>query len=104
MTSRLVEWGCEEVADTAALLTGELATNVILHAHTPYAVVLTRTLGGARVDVLDESDDVAVLTGHDLAAPSGRGLSLVACLSSEWGSTPPEELDGFTKGVRFCVG
>ena len=102
--ARLSAWGCDAVSDTAALLTSELATNVVLHAHTPYAVVLTRTMCGARVDVLDESDEVPVLQAHDLAAPTGRGLAIVACLASQWGATPPQELGGFAKGVRFSVG
>ena len=104
VASRLAEWGCEAVADTAELLTSELATNVVRHAQTPYAVVLTRTLGGARVDVLDRSVDPPALRAHDVSAPTGRGLALVACMASQWGATPPEELVGFTKGVRFSVG
>jgi hypothetical protein len=104
VTDRLAHWGCEAVSELAALLTSELATNVVLHAHTPYAVVLTRTLGGARIDVLDKSDDAPALQGHDIAAPTGRGLAIVACMASQWGATPPEELVGFAKGVRFSVG
>lgn len=104
VTARLAEWGCGAVAETAALLTSELATNVVLHAHTPFAIVLTRTLGGARVDVLDKSDATPVLRAHDIAAPTGRGLAIVASMSSQWGATPPEELIGFAKGVRFSVG
>lgn len=104
VTARLADWGCDAVSETAALLTSELATNVVLHARTPYAVVLTRTLGGARVDVLDRSDAAPVLRAHDLAAPTGRGLAIVACMASQWGATPPEELVGFAKGVRFSVG
>ncbi|HUR15286.1 MAG TPA: ATP-binding protein [Mycobacteriales bacterium] len=104
VTARLKSWGCSAVADTGALLTSELAANVVLHAHTRFAVVLTRTPSGAQVDVLDSSDDAPVLRAHDLAAPSGRGLAIVACLASEWGATPPEELIGFRKGVRFALG
>lgn len=104
VTSQLARWGCDAVAETAALLTSELATNVVLHARTPYAVILTRTLAGARIDVLDQSDSRPVLRAHDLAAPTGRGLAIVACLASQWGATPPDELTGFAKGVRFSVG
>lgn len=104
VATRLSDWGCDSVAETAALLTSELATNAVRHAHTPYAVVLTRTRGGARVDVLDQSDDNPVLRAHDLGATAGRGLALVASLASRWGATPPEELGGFAKGVRFSLG
>jgi len=99
----LTEWGCNGLADTAMLLTSELATNVVLHARTPYAVVVARTLGGARVDVLDDSGTSPVLRDHDLSAPTGRGLTLVASLATEWGATPTDDLAGFAKGVRFVV-
>ena len=100
----LTEWGCNGLTETAVLLTSELATNVVLHARTPFAVVVARTLVGARVDVLDGSPTSPVLRAHDLSAPTGRGLTLVASLAAEWGATPPDELAGFAKGVRFAVG
>jgi anti-sigma regulatory factor (Ser/Thr protein kinase) len=103
VTRLLREWGCDGLAETAALLTSELATNVVLHARTPFAVVVAKTLDGARVDVLDRSRVSPVLRGHDLQAPTGRGLALIASLASSWGETPGSELDGFVKGVRFSV-
>jgi anti-sigma regulatory factor (Ser/Thr protein kinase) len=99
----LTEWGCNGLTEIAVLLTSELATNVVLHARTPFAVVIARTLGGARVDVLDGSGTSPVLRAHDLGAPTGRGLTLVASLAAEWGETPVDELAGFAKGVRFTV-
>ena len=99
----LMSWGLAHLAETAALLTSELASNVVLHARTPYAVVLTRTMAGARVDVLDASEASPVLRSHDLSAPTGRGLALLAALAVEWGWTPREDLVGFTKGVRFAL-
>ena len=96
-------WGHDGLADTAALLTSELATNVVLHARTPFAVVVTRTAEGALVDVLDGSAVNPVLRDHDVSAPTGRGLALVDGFASEWGDTPEDELAGFAKGVRFSV-
>lgn len=104
VTRVLGEWGCNGLTETAALLTSELATNVVLHARTPFAVVVARTLHGARVDVLDGSLSSPVMQDHDLSAPTGRGLTLVATLASDWGATPEDELGGFAKGVRFTVG
>lgn len=101
---QLTAWGCEPLARTAELLTSELATNVVRHAHTPYAVVVTRTLGGARVDVLDRSGDSPRLQFSDLGSSTGRGLAIVACMASEWGATPADDLEGYAKGVRFSVG
>jgi anti-sigma regulatory factor (Ser/Thr protein kinase) len=104
VTKVLDSWGFNGLADTAALLTSELATNVVLHARTRYAVVVAKTVEGARVDVLDDSGISPVLRDHDLSAPTGRGLALVASLAVEWGATPRDDLAGFAKGVRFTVG
>ncbi len=101
--ARLAAWGFDALAETAALLTSELASNVVRHARTPYAVVIRRTFQGAMVDVLDASREVPELRAHDLSADSGRGLALVAVLSSSWGATPASDLEGFTKGVRFSL-
>ena len=103
VTEHLDAWGCNGLTETAALLTSELATNVVLHARTSFAVVVARTTDGARVDVLDRSQVSPVRRDHDLSAPTGRGLALVEHLASSWGETPPGELDGFAKGVRFSV-
>jgi anti-sigma regulatory factor (Ser/Thr protein kinase) len=102
--SRLLdEWDCAALTEIAVLLTSELATNVVIHARTPFAVVVARTRSGARVDVLDGSRTDPVLRDHDLSAPTGRGLALVAELAADWGATPRDALEGFAKGVRFSV-
>jgi anti-sigma regulatory factor (Ser/Thr protein kinase) len=103
VTRVLHDWGYDGLGDVAALLTSELATNVVLHARTPFAVVVTCTTDGAQVDVLDRSPHRPALQPHDLEATSGRGLALVAALASSWGLTPTSDLGGFTKGVRFRV-
>lgn len=100
----LHEWGLDSFLDTAALLTSELATNAVLHARTPYAVVVARTSYGAQVDVLDHSNDAPRLRPPDLSAVTGRGLALVDGLSTRWGPTPSDGLAGFRKGVRVRIG
>lgn len=104
MREVLAAWGFNGMAETAALLTSELATNVVLHAGTPYAVIVAQTVEGARVDVLDDSGTTPVVRPHDLNAPTGRGLALVASLSVAWGETPRADRAGFAKGVRFTIG
>jgi anti-sigma regulatory factor (Ser/Thr protein kinase) len=99
----LDSWELDGLADTAALLVSELATNVVLHARTPYAVVVARTRKGAVVDVLDLSGEPPQLRTHDPASATGRGLALVAALANEWGATPATDLAGFAKGVRFTL-
>jgi anti-sigma regulatory factor (Ser/Thr protein kinase) len=97
----LDHWGLTEVSETAALLTSELATNVVLHARTGFAVVVRRTRVGAEIDVLDEGTGTPRrVVPHELG---GRGLMLVEGLADAWGPTPVEDLKGFVKGVRFAI-
>jgi anti-sigma regulatory factor (Ser/Thr protein kinase) len=83
------EWGVEEVADVAELLSSELVTNAVVHAHTAVELCAARDDdGGFRVDVFDRG-----VAGHvvprrrkaDPAAENGRGLAIVASLASSWG-------------------
>lgn len=99
----LTRWGLEELCDTATLLTSELATNAVRHASSRYAVVVTRTLDGVDVDVLDQGDGLPLERDHDPDADSGRGLQLVSSLARSWGATPAEGLRGYAKGVRFAL-
>jgi len=94
-------WQREDLVDTATLLISELATNVVLHARTPFAVVAVPLAQGMRCDVLDNAAAVPAVREHDLSAATGRGLALLDGLSDEWGATPSSALDGFRKGVRF---
>jgi hypothetical protein len=86
--SRLAAWGLPGLAESAELLAGELVTNALRHASGP--IVL-------HVLLLDEMVTLAV---HDSEAPlprlrkvrdgdeGGRGLQLVASMSSRWGARP----------------
>lgn len=70
-----------------ALLVSELATNAVLHARTPYTVLVT-TVGPGRVRVAVSDDDptppLANLPGSDHAT-GGRGLVIVLGLARRWG-------------------
>lgn len=99
----LRHWGLEGLVDTASLLVSELATNVVLHARTPFAVVVHATGDGAEVDVLDKSRMAPLVQRPDVSGATGRGLLLVSSLADDWGATPAAELGGYTKGVRFSV-
>jgi anti-sigma regulatory factor (Ser/Thr protein kinase) len=100
----LGSWGREDLVDDATLMVSELATNVVLHARTRYAVVLQRLRHGLLCDVLDHAPAMPSVRDHDLSAATGRGLPLVAGLATSWGPTPEGALDGYTKGVRFELG
>lgn len=99
----LTEWDLPEVIDTVALLTSELATNAVLHARTPYAVLVQRDNGDVRVDVLDGSEVAPWRRKNTQLAATGRGVAMVERLSTAWGNTPAKDLQGFAKGVWFAV-
>ena len=78
----------DDVRDTALLLSSELVTNAILHAHTPVQLGMVVDGEVLLVCVADR------LPGHVLEPrdqsrerPGGRGLALVAALSEQWGTT-----------------
>jgi anti-sigma regulatory factor (Ser/Thr protein kinase) len=76
-----------EVAEMAALLVSELATNAVVHATSDFAVtVLYPTpTGRVRVEVVDGVPGEPVPLRPPPTAPHGRGLLLVASLADEWG-------------------
>jgi anti-sigma regulatory factor (Ser/Thr protein kinase) len=79
-------WDVPVDAETAALLTSELVTNAIAHEKGE-TVMLTITCicGQLRVDVHDTSYADPVPVDTPLDAETGRGLMLVATLSTDWG-------------------
>ena len=99
----LGSWGYDELIDTVALLTSELATNAVLHARTAFAVLVARDDAQVRVDVLDGSSVTPRRRTNSTTAATGRGVALVDRVASGWGTTPASRLDGFAKGVWFTV-
>jgi anti-sigma regulatory factor (Ser/Thr protein kinase) len=70
----------------AALLASELVTNAIRHQAGETAdLVIDCTCGRLRVDVHDTSGSMPVLVDAPADAEGGRGLMLVATLSTDWG-------------------
>ena len=100
---QLTLWGLYGLAEVGVQLAGELAANAVLHAGTPYAVVIERTLPGVQLDVLDHSPQPVAVLPADPEAERGRGLRVLQALASDWGATPEPDLKGFTKGVRVAV-
>ena len=100
VADRLRAWGAEKVIEDAVLLTSELVTNVIRHAHTNIAMAVSVIEGQVRVAVGDDS--VEPPTQHEELSPSdpgGRGLWLVDAISTSWGAEAAE--DG--KAVWFAL-
>jgi len=72
---------CEE----ALLCLSELVTNAVLHAQTEVTVRVAIDGRHVRVDVDDTDPNLPVPRHAAADAVSGRGLDLVARLSSRWG-------------------
>ncbi|MDQ1681030.1 MAG: hypothetical protein QOI42_1889 [Frankiaceae bacterium] len=81
----LVAAGRPEWVSSAELAVSELVTNAILHAHTPLRVEVTVTARDATVHVRDTSPRLPAQRHWGESATTGRGLSLVASLSVEYG-------------------
>ena len=93
----IAAWKPPVDADVAVLLTSELVTNAVKHsAAVTLGVRCTRDR--LRVDVHDTSPLPPVLMDVTAEDEAGRGLALVAALSTEWGSyrTPMGKVVYFT--------
>lgn len=107
VVDRLQEWGADDVVDSAALLTSELATNAVLHTRRPFVVEVHRSSSVIRVEVVDRSEEIPYLPRH-LArsaangAPAAEGwdaeveaedrlfsgLGMVDAVATRWGAEP----------------
>jgi serine phosphatase RsbU (regulator of sigma subunit)/anti-sigma regulatory factor (Ser/Thr protein kinase) len=84
----LKHWGVAEDTFTVELLVSELVTNAIRYANTPSKLVLRRGRHALYVEVSDEDTRVPRLLHPTADDEGGRGLQLVAELSTQWGARP----------------
>ena len=87
----LHEWGLRDLADDAALIVSEIATNaadasVVLPERPPIALRLQLTETFLRIEVWDHSPHDVEPREAAADAECGRGLTVVAALSTRWGS------------------
>ena len=88
VTAAMVTSGAGHLADDAALVVTEFATNAVVHARSDFTVTLTAGQDSVRISVRDavplpaDGDDPALP-----AAPS-HGLGAVAAMAARWGTTP----------------
>ena len=75
------------VCYSAQLLTTELVTNAVIHAHSAVTLVLTFTTHTLRVDVSDDEPSPPLGREAGDSGVGGRGLSIVDTLSARWGVT-----------------
>src|SRR5262252_1734242 len=79
-------WDLPVDADVAVLLTSELVTNAIRHeVCETITLAISCPRGQLRVEVHDTSCSMPVLADVPIDAEAGRGLLLVATLSTDWG-------------------
>ena len=98
----LGDLGAQELEESAELGVSELVTNAVLHAHTPCTVsVLVQPGGGVRIAVADRSPVPVQERSFGLVATTGRGLRLVASVSTAWGVEVLPAGGGPGKSVRF---
>ena len=97
----LTSVGGDELVDTATLLTSELVTNGIVHAHTDLQIVVEATATWVRVEVVDGNPQLPSRREYDESAITGRGMEMVELLADDYGVEP---IDGEGKRVWFRLG
>jgi hypothetical protein len=83
----ICEWKVPVDLDIAVLLTSDLVTSAIMHGDGETVTLAIRcSRDQLRIDVYDKSRFLPLGSGGPADADTGRGLILVARLSTEWGS------------------
>ncbi len=96
-TQVLTEIDRPELVESACISVSEVITNALLHAEQPVNVRLRGTRKHPRIEVRDgsrEPPDLPDLDGHpedDVLLTFGRGLSIVARVTSAWGAEIDED-------------
>jgi anti-sigma regulatory factor (Ser/Thr protein kinase) len=86
VASFMKAWGLADLVDRAELLTSEVVTNAIVHAHSPVRLVVEAQSSSVVVEVKDTAQTQLVAEGEEAAeADHGRGMVLVDALSDRWG-------------------
>ena len=82
-------WKIPVDPDIAILLTSDLVTSAIMHGHGETVTLAIRcSRGHLRIDVYDTSRSLSMAVGEPAVTETGRGLVLVAALSTGMGLFP----------------
>jgi anti-sigma regulatory factor (Ser/Thr protein kinase) len=84
----LASWDSDSYDFAGPVVLSELATNATLHAKTPYTVELRLLTRHLLVSVADANPQLPQSKHYGSEATTGRGMNLVASLSSRWGAAP----------------
>ena len=86
---QLRAWRLNDAEEVTILLVSELVTNALLHGRPPLELRLTAAGDRVRVEMHDAAGDrPAALEFPPPDSPHGRGIEIVAALSTRWGSIP----------------
>jgi serine phosphatase RsbU (regulator of sigma subunit) len=83
--------GRASLIDDALIVVSELVTNAILHAGGIAGVRVAEQGTGVRVEVHDRTRVPPVMARQSAESMTGRGLRLVASISTAWGAEPTAE-------------
>jgi anti-sigma regulatory factor (Ser/Thr protein kinase) len=82
----LTRWGVDGPSlDDARLVLSELTSNAVVHARSPFSVVIRPEGSRVRIAVHDTSRVRPTVRNSGVMGTSGRGLRLVAALAVDWG-------------------
>lgn len=84
-------WGMHAVADRAMVIASELVSNVVQHAGTDMDITVADVAGSLRISVRDregETPDSTTPTLPRQVTEGGRGLPIIAALTTKWGFFP----------------
>ena len=90
----LLYWGEDELLGEAEIIVGELASNAVLHACSPFRVSISRDGSEITLAVRDASSVPPERVGGPVDREGGRGIWIVAELSELWDTNA--EADGKT--------
>lgn len=77
--------GLSYLVEDVRLVVSELATNAMVHAQTPFTVTLAEGDRSVLLTVRDGSPESPVQAAASVLDTRGRGISIVAQISSDWG-------------------
>jgi anti-sigma regulatory factor (Ser/Thr protein kinase) len=81
----LLHHGLSFLVEDVQLVVSELATNAMIHARTPFTVTLAERDRSVLLTVRDGSPERPVQVSASVLDMRGRGVSIVAKVSSKWG-------------------
>ena len=85
VAATLAAWDLNDLNEVACLLTGELASNAIRHAHTTFRLAVELSPPELLVEVVDLAPSLPVPGQPRGDLRSGRGLVMVEALADRWG-------------------